>query len=85
MNGYCTGAGGDFQNQCGGAMSITSKKAGPKPRASAEEVEVLRARVTNLESALSKIAVLAGHGNNLAEFGLKRWEPSAKDMGRKYT
>ena len=65
-------------------MSITSKKAGPKPRASAEEVEELRERVANLENALSKITVLAGHGNNLAEFGLKRWEPNSKDMGKKY-
>lgn len=66
-------------------MSITEKKTGPRTRASAEEVEVLRARVTKLEAALSKIAVLSGHGNHLASFGLERWEPTtARELGKKY-
>ena len=65
-------------------MSITSKKSGPRPRASSDEVEILRARVTTLEKALSKIAVLSGHGNHLIEFGLERWEPTAREMGKKY-
>ncbi|MDB4261366.1 hypothetical protein N9878_00725 [bacterium] len=30
--------------------------------------------------ALEKIATYSGHANHLAEFGLKRWNPQAKDM-----
>jgi len=66
-------------------MSITSKKSGPKPRASVEELELLQDRVAILEQAVSKFAVLSGHGNHLAEFGLQRWEPTAKEMGKKYS
>ena len=35
-----------------------------------------------LAQALSKFATLSGHGNYLKEFGLERWTPSKKDMGK---
>lgn len=53
-------------------------KAAPKPAMATQE-DMLR-----LESAISKLAVMAGQGNILAEFGIKRWIPSAKDTKRQW-
>ena len=33
----------------------------------------LKKRVDNLEALISKLAVMAGQGNMLLEFGVKRW------------
>lgn len=41
---------------------------------------ILVARVDQLTAALEKIATYSGHANHLPEFGMKRWEPQAKDM-----
>lgn len=37
-------------------------------------------RLHKLESCVAKMATLSGNANHLAEFGLKRWDPSKKDM-----
>jgi hypothetical protein len=42
----------------------------------------LKKRVDNLEALISKLAVMAGQGNMLLEFGVKRWEPGKKDMSK---
>lgn len=44
------------------------------------DIQILVDRIMVLELALAKFATLSGHGNYLREFGLKRWEPSQKDM-----
>jgi len=37
-----------------------------------------------LEEAISRIAVLTGNGNHLAELGIERWIPGKKHMNKKY-
>lgn len=46
------------------------------------EIQILVDRIMVLELALAKFATLSGHANYLREFGLKRWEPSQKDMNK---
>jgi hypothetical protein len=55
-------------------MSNTNNKA--------PTVLELKKRVDNLESLISKLAVMTGQGNMLLEFGVKRWEPGKKDMSK---
>ncbi len=49
----------------------------------ADPVEVLTERISQLEQAVCKLAVMSGHGNYLKEFGLKVWQPKREDMHRK--
>ncbi|PCH98490.1 MAG: hypothetical protein COB84_01885 [Rhodobacteraceae bacterium] len=44
------------------------------------QVAELNAGVSVLMDAISKFAVLSGHGNHLKGFGIKRWEPGQRDM-----
>lgn len=62
-----------------------------KPSA-AKQIEELEARISGLEEhnenltkALAKIATLTGYGNHLKEFNIDKWEPTKKDMGKKYS
>lgn len=47
------------------------------------EIEVLTDRVNNLESVISRIAVLTGNGNHLAECGIEKWIPGKKHMSKR--
>lgn len=49
----------------------------PKPKTLEEQVE-------NLTAALAKIATLTGYGNHLKEFQIDKWEPTKKDINKKY-
>ncbi len=42
-------------------------------------------QIENLTLALSKIATLTGYGNHLKEFQIDKWEPTRKDMNKKYS
>ena len=37
-------------------------------------------RIDKLENFISRLAVMSGQGNLLAEYGLKRWEPGKEHM-----
>ena len=66
-------------------MSGTQKKSKQPSTEKDEpenEIEIMAERICLLELALAKFATLSGHGNYLREFGLKRWEPSQKDMNK---
>jgi len=42
----------------------------------------LEERCINLESLLSRVAVLTGNGNHLKEYGVERWVPGKKHMNK---
>ena len=50
------------------------KQAQPTP------LELALVRITKLEALVSKIAVLGGNGNHVAEYGIERWVPGKKDL-----
>ena len=60
------------------------KSSTKKPKAETKPEMATKADIERLEAALSKLAVMAGQGNILAEFGIKRWVPSAKDTKRQW-
>ena len=60
------------------------KSSSKKPKAEPKQEMATKADIERLEAAISKLAVMAGQGNILAEFGIKRWVPSAKDTKRQW-
>ena len=58
------------------------KSSSKKPKAAPKPEMATKADIERLEAALSKVAVMAGQGNILAGYGIKRWVPSAKDTKR---
>ena len=60
------------------------KSSTKKPKAAPKPEMATKADIERLEAALSKVAVMAGQGNILAGYGIKRWVPSAKDTKRQW-
>jgi hypothetical protein len=58
-------------------------KAEPKQKNPEQPETGYSSDIERLEACLSKLAVMAGQGNILAEFGIDRWVPGKNDM-RKY-
>ena len=53
-----------------------------KKQTLAEKVVELEQTVVRLEAALSRVAVMSGQGNVLREYGIKRWAPDKRHMGK---
>ena len=53
-----------------------------KKQTLAEKVVELEQTVVRLEAALSRVAVMSGQGNVLGEYGIKRWTPDKRHMGK---
>ena len=50
-----------------------------------EEIVVAQdEQIKNLTSALAKIATLTGYGNHLKEFSIDKWEPTRKNINKKF-
>ena len=49
-----------------------------------DKVEELEKKIENLTNAFVKVTTLTGHANTLKEFGLTRWVPGKKDLGKNY-
>ena len=56
----------------------------PKELTLEEIVQAQADQIKNLTLALGKIATLTGNANHLKEFKIDKWDPSRKDMGKKY-
>jgi len=53
-----------------------------KPTALEQSLAQALERIDKLEQAFCKVATLTGNGNQLSEFGLKRWVPGKKDISK---
>lgn len=50
-----------------------------------EIIEAQDEQIKNLTAAISKITTLTGYGNHLKEFSIDKWEPTRKDINKKYS
>ncbi len=49
-----------------------------------DRIAELEEEINSLREAISRIAVLTGNGNHLAELGIERWVPGKKHMNKKF-
>lgn len=69
-------------------LADTDEKTEEKPAKKTADKKVVKpkfdaeAEITNLKNLISKLAVMTGQGNMLLEYGIERWEPGKKDMGK---